>query len=180
VVTNVPHSCPIGTLHIHSQRNVTYTPYATYTSSKSSRQTSQQEAVRSTSSFSCTKGSSLYREHQPLKHIQEKLKPRTIGPLRILYVNKKQNNYTFILSIDSELSLINNTFHISKIKPYVENDSTNFSGNYGKQPYKVLEGDGKSKGYGSDDDKKINFEDIGFEIMQDFWPSRSYFNTFKQ
>jgi len=35
-------------------------------------------------------------------------------------------------------------------------------------------------GYGSDDDEWINFEDISLEIVQDFWTSGNYSNTFKQ
>jgi len=36
------------------------------------------------------------------------------------------------------------------------------------------------KGYGSDDDKWINFEDMSLEIVQDFWTSGNYSNTFKE
>jgi len=91
--------------------------------------------------------------------------------------------------MDSRLSLIHNTFHITKIKPYVENDSTNFPGRHKEQPGEVTEcrwkvervlefhtppRTGKNqylercKGYGSDDDKWINLEDICLEIVQDF------------
>jgi len=105
------------------------------------------------------------------------------------------------LSTHSRLSLIHNTFHINKIKPYVENDSTNLPGRHEEPSGEVTEGrceverllelrttprTGKSqylvlwKGYGSDDDESINFEDIGLEIVQDFWTSRNYSNTFKQ
>jgi len=37
-------------------------------------------------------------------------------------------------------SLIHNTFHISKIKPYVENDSANFPGHQEEQPSEVTDG----------------------------------------
>jgi len=50
------------------------------------------------------------------------LKHRWVRPFRIQHVNKKRNNYTLDLSMDIPLSLIYNTFHISKIKPCVEND----------------------------------------------------------
>jgi len=69
-----------------------------------------------------------------------KLKPRWVGPFRIQHVNRKRNNYTLDLSTDSRLSLIHNTFHISKIKPYIENDSTNFPGRHEEQPGEVTEG----------------------------------------
>jgi len=103
--------------------------------------------------------------------------------------------------MDSRLFLIHNTFHISKIKPYVENDSSNFPDRHEEQPGEVTEGrwevkrvldirtaphTGKSqyllrwKGYGSDDDEWINFEDISLEIIQDYWTSANYSNTFKQ
>jgi len=102
------------------------------------------------------------------------------------HVNRKRNNYTLDLSTDRRLSLIHNTFHISKIKPCVENDSSNFPGRHEEPPGEVTEGrwevervlefrtaprTGKSqylvrwKGYGSDDDEWINFEDISLEIV---------------
>jgi len=69
-----------------------------------------------------------------------KLKPRWVGLFRIQYVNRKWNNYTLDLLTDSQLSLIHNTFHITNIKPYVENDSTNFPGRHEEQPSEVTEG----------------------------------------
>ena len=114
---------------------------------------------------------------------------------------QKRNNYTLDLSTDRRLSRIHNTFHISKIKPYVEKDSTNFLGRHDEQPGEITEGRyevervlefrttpraGKSqylvhwKGYVRDDDEWINFEDIRLEIVQHFWTSGNYSNTFKQ
>jgi len=143
----------------------------------------------------------LSTENINLLNTSRKLKPRWVGPFRIQHVNRKRNNYTLDLSIDSRLSLIHNTFHISKIKPYVENDSTTFLGRHEEQPGKVTEGrweveqvlefrtaprTSKSqylvcwKGYGSDDNECINFEDISLEIVQDFWTSGNYSNTFKE
>jgi len=131
----------------------------------------------------------LSTENINLLNPARKLKPRWVGPYRIQHVNKKQNNYTLDLSTDSRYSLIDNTFHISKIKAYVENDSTNFPGRNEEQPGEVREGrwevervlefrfaprTGKSqylvrwKGYEIDDDEWINFEDISLEIVQDF------------
>jgi len=63
-----------------------------------------------------------------------------VGPFRIQHINKKWNNYKLYLSIDIQLSRITNTFHINKIKPYIENDSTNIPGCYEEQPDKVIEG----------------------------------------
>jgi len=103
--------------------------------------------------------------------------------------------------MDSRLLLIHNTLHISKSKPYVENDLTNLSSRYDGQPGEVTEGrmeveqvlefrtpprTGKRqylvrwKRYRSDDNEWINLEDISLEIFQDFWTSRNYCNTFKQ
>jgi len=59
----------------------------------------------------------LSTENINLLNTSSKLKPRWVKPFRIQHVNKKRNNYTLDLSTDSRLSLINNTFHISKIKP---------------------------------------------------------------
>jgi len=56
------------------------------------------------------------------------------------HVNRKRNNYTLYLSTESRLTLIDNTFHISKIKGYIENDSTNFPGRHEEQPSEVTEG----------------------------------------
>jgi len=64
----------------------------------------------------------LSMENINLLNISRKLKPRWIGLFCILQVNRKRNNYTLDLSTDSRLSLIHNTFHISKIKPDVENN----------------------------------------------------------
>jgi len=77
---------------------------------------------------------------------------------------------------------------------------TNFPGRQDEQPGEVTEGrwevervrefcaaphTGKSqhlvqwKGYESDDDEWINFEDNSLEIVQDFWTTANYSNTFK-
>jgi len=143
----------------------------------------------------------LSTENFNLLNTSRKFKPRWVGPFRNQHVNSKRNNYTLDLLTDTQLSLIHNTFHISKIKRYVENDSTNFPGRHEEQAGEVTEGrlevervlefrttprTGKSqylvrwKGYGSDDDEWINFEDISLEIVLDFWTSRNYSNTFKQ
>jgi len=82
----------------------------------------------------------LSTENINLLNTSRKLKPRWVGPFRIQHVNRKRNNYTLDLSTDSRLSLIHHTFHISKIKPYVENDSTNFPGCHDEQPGEVTEG----------------------------------------
>jgi len=82
----------------------------------------------------------LSKENINLLNTSRKLKPRSVGPFCIQHVNRKRNNYTLDLSTDNRLSLIHNTFHICKIKPYVENDSTNFPGRHEKQPDEVTEG----------------------------------------
>jgi len=82
----------------------------------------------------------LLTENINLLNTSRKLKPRWVGPFRIQHVNRKRNNCTLDLSTDSRLSLIHNTFHISKIKPYVKNVSTNFSGHHAEQPGEVTEG----------------------------------------
>jgi len=70
----------------------------------------------------------LSTENINLLNISRKLKPRWVGPFRIQHVNRKRNTYRLNLSIDSRLSLIQNTFHISKLKHLVENESNNFTG----------------------------------------------------
>ena len=81
----------------------------------------------------------LSTENIHLLNTSRKLKPRLVGPFRIQHVNKKLNNYTFNLSMDSGLSIIHNTFHLSNIKPYIENDSTNFHGGHDEPPGEVTE-----------------------------------------
>jgi len=76
----------------------------------------------------------LSKENHNLLNTSRKLKPRWVGPFRIQHVNRKRNNYRLDQSTDSRLSLIHITFYISKIKPYVENDSTNFPGCHEEQP----------------------------------------------
>jgi len=61
------------------------------------------------------------------------LKPRWVGPFHIQHVIRKRHNCILDLSMDSRLSHIHNTFHISKIKPYVENYSINFPGRQEEQ-----------------------------------------------
>jgi len=83
----------------------------------------------------------LSTENINLLHTFRKLKPRCVGPFRIQHVNRTQRkNYTHDLSTDIGLSLIHNTFHVSKIKPYIENDSTNFPGRHEEQPGNLTEG----------------------------------------
>jgi len=82
----------------------------------------------------------LSTENINLLHTSRKLKPRWVRPFCIQLVKKNRNNYSLAQSMDSRLSLIYNTFHIRKIKPYVENDSTNFSGHHEEQPGEVTEG----------------------------------------
>jgi len=99
------------------------------------------------------------------------------------------------------LCLLQNTFHFHKIKPYVEKDSINFLSHYEEQLGEVAEGRwdvegalefrtapcaSKSqclvswKGYGSDDDEWINFENISLEIIQDSCTRGNYSITFQQ
>jgi len=143
----------------------------------------------------------LSTENLNFLNTSRKLRPRWVGPFNIPHVNKKRNNYTLDLSTDSRLALIHNTFHITKIKTYVKNDSNNFPGRQKEQPGGATKGSleiervlefrtaprtGKSqylvrwKGYRSNDDEWINFEDIGLEIVQHFWTSGNYSYTFKQ
>ena len=79
-------------------------------------------------------------ENINLLNTSRKLRPRWVGPFRSQYVNHKGNNYTLDLSTDSRLSLIHNTLHIRKIKPYVENESRNFSGLHKEKLGEVTEG----------------------------------------
>jgi len=82
----------------------------------------------------------LPTENINLLNTSRKLKPRWVRAFCIQHVNRKRNKYTLDLSTDNRLSLIHNTFHISKIKPYVENNSINFPGRHEEQPDEETEG----------------------------------------
>ncbi|HWN09726.1 MAG TPA: chromo domain-containing protein, partial [Pyrinomonadaceae bacterium] len=83
----------------------------------------------------------------------------------------------------------------------IDNNSSKFPGRATEQPGEVAEGrwevekileyrtaprTGKNqylvrwKGYNSDEDKWIDFEDISLEIVQDFWAAGNYGDTFKR
>ena len=54
------------------------------------------------------------------------MKPFCIGPFTSLSANYNRNNYSLDLLSDPSLNLISNTFHVSKVKPYVNNNTTLF------------------------------------------------------
>ena len=60
------------------------------------------------------------------KNISPKIKLVWIGPLTILSATDNRNNYSLDLSSDPSLNLTYNTFHISKVKPCVNNNSILF------------------------------------------------------
>ena len=72
-----------------------------------------------------------------MKNVSSKMKPLWIGPFTILSANYNYNNYSLDLSSDSSLNLIYNTFHISKVKPYINNNSTLFLQHQLEQPEPV-------------------------------------------
>ena len=63
----------------------------------------------------------LFAKKININNISHKIKPLWIGPFTILLPNYNCHNYSLDLSTDLSLNLIYNTFHISKIKPYVNN-----------------------------------------------------------
>ena len=129
------------------------------------------------------------------------MKPLWIRPFTFLSVNYNRNNYSLDLSSDQSLNLIYNTFHISKVKPCVNNNSNLFPQGELEQPgpvsqdwcevenviqyhkaprtgvpsYKV-----RWFGYSLKDDQWIDAKDILFGILQDFWMQGSLENTFKR
>ena len=54
------------------------------------------------------------------------MKPLWTGLFTILSANYYRNNYSLDLLSDPSLNLICNTFHVSKIKPYLNNNSIMF------------------------------------------------------
>ena len=69
-----------------------------------------------------------------LKNISLKMKPLWIGPFAILSANYNRNNYSLDLSSEPRPKLIYNTFHISQIKPYLNNNSIVFPQRQLKKP----------------------------------------------
>ena len=62
-----------------------------------------------------------------------------MGPFTILLANYKRNNYSLDLSSDPSLNLIYHTFHVSKVKPYVNNNSILFPQRQLEKPGPVSE-----------------------------------------
>ena len=63
----------------------------------------------------------LSTKNSNIQNVSPKMKPLWIGLFTILSANYNCNNYSLDLSSDPSLNLICNTFHVSKIKPYVNN-----------------------------------------------------------
>ena len=59
-----------------------------------------------------------------MKNILPKIKPIWMEPFSILFTNYNRNDYRLDLSTHPSLNLICHTFHISKVKPYMNNNST--------------------------------------------------------
>ena len=124
-----------------------------------------------------------------IKNVSSEMKPLLIGQFIILSANYNRKNYSLDLSLDLSLSLIYNTFHVSKFKPYVNNHSTLFPQCQLEKPgpvswdryevEKVIEyyntlqtGVPQYKvhwlGYSLEDDQWIDATDISARILQDF------------
>ena len=58
-----------------------------------------------------------------IKNVLYKMKPLGIGTFTILSANYESNTYSLDLSSDPSLNIICNTFHISQVKPYANNNS---------------------------------------------------------
>jgi len=130
-----------------------------------------------------------------------KLKPRCLGSFPVSSTDYQCKNCGLDLTSKPELSLIYNTFHISNLKPDLQNNDNKFplSGLSKPRPVeddryeveKVLEyctapGTGQPQykvrwlGYSYNDDQWINADHVNTEILQDFWTKGSPADTFKQ
>jgi hypothetical protein len=142
----------------------------------------------------------LSTENINIPNVAPKVKPRWIGPFPVIRADYQRNNYQLNLSSQQDLSLIHNIFHISKLKPYVKNNDSQFpqrelikpgpveedryeiekvlefrtAPRTGKPQYKV-----RWLGYGITDDQWIDAQHITTEILQDFWTKGSLADTFK-
>ena len=129
------------------------------------------------------------------------MKSLWIGPFTILLANYNHNNYTLDLSTDQSLNLIYKTIHISKINPYVNNNSTLFPqrqqakpGPVAQERYEVEKVTEYHKvprigiqqyklswlGYSFEDHQWINAKDLSTRIQQNFWTKGSLENTVKR
>ena len=59
-----------------------------------------------------------------IKKVLHKMKCLCMEPFPILWANYNYNNYSLDLSSNPSLNHIYNTFHLSKVKPYMNNNST--------------------------------------------------------
>ena len=62
-----------------------------------------------------------------IQNVSAKIKPVWIGLFTILSANYYPNNYSLDLSIDPGMSFVLNAFHVSKVKPYINNNATIFT-----------------------------------------------------
>jgi len=141
----------------------------------------------------------LSSENINIPNTAPKLKPRWLGRFPVTSTDYQRKNYGLDLRSKPELSLIYNTFHISKVKPYLENNDNKFPLRGLSKPglveddryevEKVLEyrtaprtGQPQYKvrwlGYSHNDDQWINADHITTEILQDFWTKGSLADTF--
>ena len=121
-----------------------------------------------------------------IKNVSREMKPLWIVVFTILSANYGCNNSTLDLSIDSSLNLIYNTFHVSKVKPYVNKNSTLFPQHWLEKPGPVLQDRCEIKkviedrkaprtgipqekvcwlGYSCTDDQSMDVKDISTEIL---------------
>ena len=124
-----------------------------------------------------------------------------IAPFTILSANYNCHNDSLDLSSEPSVNLIYNIFHVSTVKPYVNNNSVLFPPRqlakpgpvssdrceveraleYRKAPptgapeYKV-----RWLGHSLEDDQWIDAKDISTRILQDLWTKGSLENTFQR
>ena len=129
------------------------------------------------------------------------MKPLWIGAFTMLSANYKRNNNSLDLSSDPSLNLILNTFHVSKVKPYINNNYTVLPQPQLEKPGPVSQVRYKVESvleyrkaprtgvpqykvcwlrYSLEDDQSIDAKDISTRILQDFRAKGRLENTFKR
>ena len=129
------------------------------------------------------------------------MKPLPIELFTIRSANYYSNNYSLYLSSEPSLNFIHNTFHVSKVKPYLKNNSTVFPqcqlgkpGPVSQDRYEVEKvikyrkalqtGAPQYKvgwlGYSFEDNQWMDAKNISTGILQDFCTKGRLENSFKR
>ena len=143
----------------------------------------------------------LSSQNVNLPNVNNKMKPRQLGPFQITNVNYQGNNYTLELTRNFDLHHIHNTFHIGLWQSYRENNQEVFPQRHYAPPglvtddrYEVEKAvifrfshpareplqQIRWKGYLPSDDRWIHNDKIAEEVKFRFWQAEDLKPTFQR